>query len=300
VKVSLDKSDKTSNKMASDPSMFLDGSGNVTCKVHPAVVFTILDHYTRRNDGQERVIGTLLGEENDGVVEIKNCFPVPHNETAEQVAVDHEFHRTMYDLHRKVSTREVIVGWYSTGNAITEHSALLHDFYGREIPTPIHLLVDTMVNEAAKMEVKAYVSVPINLGEKNLGSRFVEVGCKMLISEAEKIGLDVLLGNSDKITGEGELAPRSDIEGLEASIEKTQELLKIVSTYIADVQAGKIEGNIEVGRLLADTIAAVPVMKPGVFEKTFHDGLQDLLMVSYLAQMTRTQLALAERIQAVV
>jgi translation initiation factor 3 subunit F len=280
--------------------MFLDSTGNVNCKVHPAVIFTILDHFSRRNDGQDRVIGTLLGEDNDGIVEIKNCFPVPHNETADQVMVDHEFHRTMYDLHRKVSTREGIVGWYSTGNAITEHSALLHEFYGREIPMPVHLLVDTSFNDAGKMEVKAYTSIPISLGEKNLGSRFVEVGCKMLVSEAEKIGLDVLLGSGDKITGEGDIAPRHDIEGLEASIEKTQELLKTVSEYIADVQEGKVEGNIEVGRLLADTIAAVPIMKPGVFEKTFHDGLQDLLMVSYLAQMTRTQLALAERIQAVV
>jgi len=283
-----------------DPSMFIDGSGNVTCKVHPAVIFTILDHFSRRNEGQDRVIGTLLGEENDGVVEIKNCFPVPHNETSDQVMVDHEFHRTMYDLHRKVSTRESIVGWYSTGNAITEHSALLHEFYGREIVMPVHLLVDTQLNEAGKMEAKAYTSIPISLGEKNLGSRFVEVGCNMLVSEAEKIGLDVLLGNSDKITGEGDLAPRSDIEGLEASIEKTQALLTQVSDYITAVQEGRVEGNIEVGRLLADTIAAVPVMKPGVFEKTFHDGLQDLLMVSYLAQMTRTQLALAERIQSVV
>ena len=37
---------------------------------------------------QERVIGTLLGEENDGVVEIKNCFPVPHTEVAEEVRAD--------------------------------------------------------------------------------------------------------------------------------------------------------------------------------------------------------------------
>jgi len=292
-----------------DYSLFVDGAtGNVTCRVHPAVVFTILDHFSRRNEGQTGVIGTLLGEENDGIVEIKNCFPVPHNvveeqvqgETNYQVAVDMEFHRTMYELHRKVSTREVIVGWYSTGNSITPHSALIHDLYGREVGMPVHLCMDTKINEAGKMEMKSYTSVPVQLGRKQLGSRFVEVGCKLLVSDAEKIGLDVLLGNSDKITGEGELAPRSDIEGLEASIEKTQELLAIVAQYIEDVNAGKAEGNMDIGRLLADTVAAVPAMKPGVFEKTFHNGLQDLLMVSYLAQMTRTQLALAERIQSVL
>ena len=55
-------------------------------KVHPVVLFNILDHYTRRNEGQDRVIGTLLGSVNsDGSVEVKNSFPVPHTESSEQV-----------------------------------------------------------------------------------------------------------------------------------------------------------------------------------------------------------------------
>jgi len=297
----------------SDPSLFIDGScGDVTCKVHPAVIFTILDHFSRRNEGQERVIGTLLGEENDGVIEIKNCFPVPHTELAEvhgeetqyMVGLNMDFHRTMYDLHRKVSTREVVVGWYATGGEITPYTQLIHQQYQNELARPIHLCVDTMLNAAQKMEVKAYTSVPVVLGNRTLNSRFVEVGYSMSHNDAhnnpEQIALDVLKGSSDQITGEGELTPKGDIEGLEASIGKTQELLTIVSEYIANVQDGKIEGNIEVGRVLADTMAAVPMMQPGVFEKTFHNGLQDLLMVSYLAHMTRTQLALAERIQAVL
>ncbi len=35
----------------------------------------------RRDEGQERVIGTLLGANNDGILEITNAFPVPHTET---------------------------------------------------------------------------------------------------------------------------------------------------------------------------------------------------------------------------
>jgi translation initiation factor 3 subunit F len=51
------------------------------CKISPLVVFSILDHYMRRSEGQQRVIGTLLGSNNDGVLEITNAFPVPHTET---------------------------------------------------------------------------------------------------------------------------------------------------------------------------------------------------------------------------
>jgi len=53
--------------------------------VQPVVLLNICDSYIRRNDGQARVIGTLLGSITDGVVEIKNCYAVPHNETNDQV-----------------------------------------------------------------------------------------------------------------------------------------------------------------------------------------------------------------------
>ena len=80
--------------------------------VHPVALFSILDHYLRRTDAQERVIGTLLGSRSDnGEVEVRSAFAVLHSETADQVAVDMEYHRTMYDLHHKVNPKEVIVGW---------------------------------------------------------------------------------------------------------------------------------------------------------------------------------------------
>lgn len=42
----------------------------------------------RRSEKQDRVIGTLLGTvSSDGLVEIKNCYIVPHNESVEQVRI---------------------------------------------------------------------------------------------------------------------------------------------------------------------------------------------------------------------
>lgn len=34
----------------------------VVAKVHPVVLFSIVDSYERRNEGAQRVIGTLLGK----------------------------------------------------------------------------------------------------------------------------------------------------------------------------------------------------------------------------------------------
>lgn len=81
--------------------------------IHPNVLFSILDHYLRRNDSQERVIGTLLGVRNEdrAAIDVKSCFAVLHREDSEQVAVDMEYHRSMFELHQRANPKEAIVGW---------------------------------------------------------------------------------------------------------------------------------------------------------------------------------------------
>lgn len=62
------------------------GPTGVVAKLHPTVLFNICDSFIRRNDQQDRVIGTLLGSiSSDGSVEIRNSYAVPHNESLDQV-----------------------------------------------------------------------------------------------------------------------------------------------------------------------------------------------------------------------
>ena len=81
--------------------------------IHPTALFSILDHYLRRTDTQQRVIGTLLGtrSEGDDTVSVRTAFAVLHSETSEQVAVDMDYHRLMFDLSQRVNPKESIVGW---------------------------------------------------------------------------------------------------------------------------------------------------------------------------------------------
>ncbi len=61
------------------------GSAATTVRVQPVVLFNVCDAYVRRNEGQERVIGTLLGVISDGVIDVRNCYAVPHDESSERV-----------------------------------------------------------------------------------------------------------------------------------------------------------------------------------------------------------------------
>ena len=60
---------------------------------------------------------------------------MPH-ESEDEVAVDMEFAKNIYELHKKVSPNELILGWYATCHDITEHSVLIHEYYSRGPPTP--------------------------------------------------------------------------------------------------------------------------------------------------------------------
>eukprot|EP00913_Durusdinium_trenchii_P020930 g19666.t1 len=97
----------------------------LSCRVHPVTVLKILDAYVRRPAGATRTIGTLLGWISEGsAVDITDSFPVPHKDTTDEgVAIDQDYHKSMLELRQKVSPREVVVGWFSTGDEINATSA---------------------------------------------------------------------------------------------------------------------------------------------------------------------------------
>ncbi|KAL3684429.1 hypothetical protein R1sor_002451 [Riccia sorocarpa] len=230
------------------------GPTGLVAKLHPTVLFNICDSYIRRNDQQERVIGTLLGSiSGDGIVDIRNSYAVPHNESLDQVAVDIDYHRTMFDLHQRVNPKEVIIGCDD------------------------------------RPSIKAYVSTNLTLGDRQLAAQFQEIQLDLRMIEAERIGFDVLKKTMvDKLP--------NDIEGLEGTISRLHGMIDTVYRYVDDVVEGRIPPDNTIGRYLADTMAAVPKIAPDAFDKLFNDSVQDVLLVIYLANLTRTQLTLAEKL----
>lgn len=105
-----------------------------------------------------------------------------------------------------------------------------------------------------------------------------------------------LLANA-KTSESGSTTLLSDMDNLERSIIEVQKMLERVSEYVDNVLAGTVPANNTVGRYLMDTVSIVPKVDAAEFEKMFNSHLQDLLMVIYLANMTRTQLAVAKRLE---
>merc|ERR1712087_99658 len=83
---------------------------------------------------------------------------------------------------------------------------------------------------------------------------------------------------------------------LKISMEKLYEMLDTASSYVDAVVDGSLPADDKIGRTIADTLSSVPRIRPQVFDRMFNDSLQDLLMVTYLSNITKTQLTIAEKL----
>lgn len=271
---------------------------NVT--VHPVALFSILDHYLRRTDAQDRVIGTLLGTRTESEVEIRSSFAVLHNETSEQVAVDMDYHRTMVELHQKVNPKEIIVGWYSTGSNLNTYSALIQNFYSQETAPyqAVHLAVDTGVQEGGELGVKAFVSSPVGVFPKPENCVFLPIPCELRFQETERSGLDLLAASLQAPSHAA--SPQQELQVLEESIKGVTDMIDRVLIYVKKVIAGEVEGDAAVGRYLLDTLSAsVTGLEKEKVENLFNSHLQDTLMVTYLANLVRSEVEVSSRLTLV-
>lgn len=290
----------------SSPALVMeDGASSVTqVIVHPLVLLHVLDHHTRRQEASGRVIGTLLGRRDGKKVEVTNCFAVPHAERGEEVAIGKDFNKQMLALHLRANRKETVVGWYASAalgdedntndapNLIFNTSSLIHEFYAEECDEgdPVHLVVDTRLLEDA-ITARAYRSTPVVVQGEPMANMFHELRLTVQNSEPENLALHRMVADS-----KGE--DKEKDEPLLVSMEKLYNMLERASDYVDSVMDGKISPDAEIGRQVANTLATVPRIRPEVFDKLFNDSLQDLLMVTYLSNITQTQLSIAEKLNA--
>lgn len=133
-----------------------------TTTTSPVVLFSVLDHYLRRDDPQTKVIGALLGvRSSDGSeVEIRNAFALIYTTNeGKEITIDREHYRSMYELHQRVNPEEVILGWYTAGAELSAACTPVHSFFTEDVAPfqPIHVTIDTEdLFKTTDMGLRAY------------------------------------------------------------------------------------------------------------------------------------------------
>jgi hypothetical protein len=75
--------------------------------VHPLVLLSVVDHYTRvAKDTNKRVCGVLLGEVYKGKADVTNSYAVPFEEDPKDPTIwyiDRQYHEDMAAMFKKVN-----------------------------------------------------------------------------------------------------------------------------------------------------------------------------------------------------
>merc|ERR1712087_714622 len=260
--------------------------------VHPIVLLSVVDHYSRVAKGTtKRVVGTLLGEVDDFKLHITNCFAVPFEEDPRDPQVwflDHNFHETMYAMFKKVHGKERVVGWYSTGPKIKSADLSIHELYRRYCPEPVLVVMDVQPKDL-DLPMEAYYSVQEQTSDEVFKRTFFHVPSSVGAFEAEEVGVEHLLRDI-KNASASTLAVRvgDKLTALKALAVR----LKEISAYLQAVVAGKLPMNQEIIYQLQEVFNLLPDQDSEELVKSFAMETNDMMLSLYLGSILRSTIAL--------
>jgi len=210
-----------------------------------------------------------------------------------------DYQKQMLALHLRANPREVLVGWYATSNELNTFSALIQNFYGQQgdgtWPHPaVHLTLSTVPGK--DIEARTYISAPIGVTAERAADSclFIPVPYDIRYGEAEKSGLEVISAAKDREDRTQSVV--TDIDSLEHAIENVLEMLERVSNYVNNVLDEEATPSSALGQFLMNTLSLAPKVDPADIERDFNNHIQDVLVVSYLANTIRTQIDLSNRL----
>jgi len=273
--------------------------------IAPSAIVSILDHTNRHvsSTPSSRAIGALVGSRSeDGTeVTVTSTFAIPHTETEDQVEVDVEYQRAMLAMTLKASPRETLLGWYTTSPELNSFSALIQNFFASPetgtYPHPaVHMTLDATAG--ANISPTCYISAPVAANAERAGETcfFIEVPSKITVNENERSALEMVSSALQSTSLNNTTPIVSDITALRTTLNTTIDLLDRIGDYVGSVMDVEREPNHALGQYLMNALSLAPKVESADIERDFNNHIQDVLMVSYLANTIKTQIDLSQKL----
>ncbi|KAF2306366.1 hypothetical protein GH714_017096 [Hevea brasiliensis] len=161
--------------------------------VHPLVLLSIVDNYTRvAKDTHRRVIGVLLGSSFKGTVDVTNSYAVPFEEEDKDPIwfLDHNYHESMFSMFKRIN---------GVGNT---HQA----YYD----------VEEVKENATQKSQKVFVHVPSEIAAHEVE----EIGVEHLLRDVKDTTISTL---ATEVTGK-----LTALKGLDARLREIRGYLDLV------------------------------------------------------------------------
>lgn len=279
--------------MTTDQVSVTTSSQMLEVVVHPIVLLSVVDNYNRLAKGtSKRVVGTLLGELQDGKLHVTNSFAVLFEEDPRDPRVwflDHNYHENMFQMFKKVNTKERVVGWYSTGSKLMPCDLEIHEVYRNYCPEPVLVIMNPQPKEF-ELPTDCYYSVEVPTDDKFFRRSFQHVASTVGAYEAEEIGVEHLLrdiANTDTSTLSTKIGQK--LTSLESLVTRLHDL----GEYLTLVADGKLPQNAEVIYQLQEIFNLLPsdLFDPDL-SRAFNIEANDEMLALYMGSMMRVTMGL--------
>jgi 26S proteasome regulatory subunit N8 len=270
--------------------------------IHPVVLLGIVDHYNRScKNTRKRAVGVLLGTiDARGQAEVLNSFAVPFEEDERNPTVfffDHDYVENMAAMFRKVTARERIIGWYSTGPQIRSADTGVHEIVQSFCSTGHALYVICQVDpKEIGLPTEAYVCVEdegVLFDSNTTGQQrrvFEHVPNSIGALEAEEVGTEHLLRDVRDVsvsTLTGEVYAKID------ALKSLQARLANIRKYLEQVATGELPLHHEILFALQEVLSGLPrISEDRQLLQAFTLCGNDQSLLIYVATLVRSVLAL--------
>ncbi|UZO19467.1 proteasome regulatory particle subunit variant 2 [Rhizophagus irregularis] len=263
-------------------------SQNTTVIVHPLVLLSVVDHYNRvAKSTKKRVLGVLLGQNNNKTVNVANSFAVPFEEDERDPSVwflDHNYVEAMNDMFKKVNAREKMIGWYHSGPKLRASDLEINELFKRYTPNPVLVIVDVEPKDIG-IPTDAYFAIEEIKDDGTATTKtFMHVPSQIDAEESEEIGVEHLLRDI-KDNAVGTLSTRvtdqlNSLKGLQSRLEEIRE-------YLQKVVNRQLPINHQIIYNLQDIFNLLPNLNVTDTVKSFSVKTNDQLLVKLFNQLKK-------------
>uniref|UniRef100_A0A7R9VSN0 COP9 signalosome complex subunit 6 n=1 Tax=Chlamydomonas euryale TaxID=1486919 RepID=A0A7R9VSN0_9CHLO len=285
-----------STSMVEDSAGTRISTSGLELKLHPLVLINVSDHHTRMaaNTGQPsaKVFGALLGAHSGRTLDISNTFEIKVDAGPDGAPViDQEFLKRRKEQYKQVFPKLDTVGWYTTGDAITNADATFNAgmmALNEELnDSPLLLLLSTGVDATRKDLPVTLFETEMHVIEGRPTHVFARSEYAVETSDAERIGVDQVakILPSGKASGSEQLT--AHLVGLHSAIKMLHTRVACIQQLVRAMRDGRTPFDAARVRKISSLMHSLPAMASPMFNGGYLTDYNDTLLTVFLASMTK-------------
>lgn len=256
--------------------------------LHPLVVMSIADHYTREKIQfkRDRVFGAIFGTQTGREVNILECFGIAYAEDKkETLGMQLEGFEADMKLFEEVYPNYECLGWYTTGE-VDDECMQRHSLFTKYNERPLFVVMNPKEakDDTREMPIKVFFE-ETQLREGVTTNEFVPTPYEIKADEAERV---TAVYCAKVVTGDDSV---SAVVPQYSNLDKASTALKsrvhMISQYLKDTNDGKIPRNHKVLRGIKALCNRLPVTDSDEFKQEYLNEYNDALLVAYLSTITK-------------